>query len=77
MYKKLSFLEALEKWEDMAKEEGCSRADLAYRWVAYNSALKPDRGDGVVIGVSRLQQVEQTLKWVGHGAAEKREREED
>ena len=48
-------------------EEGCSRADLAYRWIACNSALNPERGDGVVVGASRLQKLEQTLQGLGTG----------
>lgn len=40
MYGKASLLEALGQWESIAKDEGISRAELAYRWVAYNSPLK-------------------------------------
>ncbi|KIV84364.1 hypothetical protein PV11_00149 [Exophiala sideris] len=65
MYMKESYLAALAKWEDIASEEGVSRAELAYRWVAYNSPLKD--GDGLIIGASRTEQLEQTLQGIKKG----------
>lgn len=53
MYAKPSYLEALKQWEEIAKDEGCSRADLAYRWVRFNSPLKAEQGDGKVMSVRR------------------------
>jgi aflatoxin B1 aldehyde reductase len=40
MYSKPAYLEALSEWEAIAKEVGCSKGDLAYRWVSYSSPLK-------------------------------------
>lgn len=59
---KPAYLEALGEWEAIAKDVGCSRADLAYRWVTYNSPLKPEFGDAIIVGASRLEQFEQTLE---------------
>jgi len=67
MYKKTSLIDALDKWEQIAKDEKISRAELAYRWVTYNSPLKPEHGDGIIIGASSLEQLEQTLKSVNNG----------
>lgn len=67
MYCKPSYLAALEHWEDIAKEQGSSRSDLAYRWVAYHSPLKHEQGDGIIIGASSLQQLEQTLQGIEAG----------
>lgn len=67
MYMKESFLNALAKWEVIANEEGCSRAELAYRWVAYNSPLKKSHGDAIIVGASSKQQLEQTLKGLANG----------
>ena len=50
MYMKPAYLDALEKWEAIAKEEGVARAELAYRWVTYNCPLKKEHGDGIIIG---------------------------
>lgn len=67
MYNKPSYLEALGKWEDIAKDEGISRAELAYRWVTYNSPLSPDHGDGIIIGARNLEQLQETLTSVNNG----------
>ena len=67
MYAKPSFLEALAQWESIAKDEGVSRAELAYRWVTYNSPLKREYGDGIIIGASSLQQLKETLASVNAG----------
>ncbi|KAI1608491.1 aldehyde reductase [Exophiala viscosa] len=67
MYMKDSYLNALEKWESIANEEGVSRAELAYRWVAYNSPLSNEHGDGIIIGASRKEQLEQTLEGIKKG----------
>src|ERR1700733_12647281 len=48
MYVKPAYLAALSEWEVIAKEVGCSKADLACRWVSYNSPLKPEQGDGII-----------------------------
>ena len=67
MYMKPAFLEALAKWEAAAKEEGCSRAEMAYRWVAYNSPLKSSNGDAIILGASSVEQLEQTLAGLDKG----------
>ncbi|OCK73142.1 Aldo/keto reductase [Lepidopterella palustris CBS 459.81] len=67
LYSKQSYLEALEEWSDIAKDEGCSKAHLAYRWVAFNSPLKKEYGDAVILGASSLKQLEQTLEGLKAG----------
>jgi len=67
MYAKPSYLEALAQWEKIASDEGCSRADLAYRWVRYNSPLKVEQGDAIIIGASRLEQLKETLDSINGG----------
>jgi aflatoxin B1 aldehyde reductase len=61
------FLNALEQWAAVAEQEGTTKADLAYRWVRYNSALKPEYGDAIIIGATSLGQLEQTLKGIDSG----------
>ncbi|KAH8681687.1 aldehyde reductase [Xylariales sp. PMI_506] len=65
MYGRPAYLDALKKWEEIASEEGISRAELAYRWVAYHSALK--KGDAIVIGSGSLGQLEDTLVGLERG----------
>jgi aflatoxin B1 aldehyde reductase len=72
MYGKPAMLDALAKWEKIANEEGCSRAELAYRWVTYNSPLKKEQGDALIIGASSIEQLEQTLKGIKNGPLSKK-----
>lgn len=67
LYARPAYLEALEKWEKIAKDEGTTCADLAYRWVKYNSPLKPELGDAIIIGSSSLQQLQETLSTINKG----------
>jgi aflatoxin B1 aldehyde reductase len=52
---------ALVKWNEIAEKEGVTKAELAYRWVAYHSVLQGDE-DGVIFGASKVSQAEQTAK---------------
>lgn len=67
MYNKPSYLDALAKWEAIAKREGCPRAELAYRWVRFNSPLSREHGDAIIVGASSVQQLEETLKGLENG----------
>lgn len=66
LYNKEPIRNALSKWNDIAEKEGVSKAELAYRWVAFHSALQSD-DDGVIFGASKLPQVEQTAQWLKKG----------
>jgi aflatoxin B1 aldehyde reductase len=67
LYSKPAYLEALGEWERIAKEEGVSRAELAYRWVSYHSPLKPEQGDAIIVGASSVKQLEETLEGLERG----------
>ncbi|KAJ4355544.1 uncharacterized protein N0V89_003561 [Didymosphaeria variabile] len=67
MYVKDVLLDGLEDWERIATDEGISKAELAYRWVVYSSSLSAEEGDGIVIGASRLAQLEETLLFCDKG----------
>ena len=71
-YNKSTLVEALSEWDSIAIDAGVSKAALAYRWVMYNSMIKPEFGDGIVIGASRPQQLEQTLRDIEYGPLEAR-----
>lgn len=60
-------VQALAEWQAIAEEAGTSKAALAYRWVTYNSILKPEHGDGIIIGASAVQQLDETLKSLEQG----------
>jgi len=67
MYGKESLLEALDEWEHIANDAGISKAALAYRWITYHSALNKTSGDGVIVGASKVAQLEETLKVIEDG----------
>lgn len=71
MYKKLynkpTLRDALAEWNDIAEKEQITKAELAYRWVGYNSALEVDKGDGVIFGASSLKQIEETTTGLQKG----------
>jgi aryl-alcohol dehydrogenase-like predicted oxidoreductase len=68
LYNKPSYYKALELWEEAAKEAGTSRAELAYRWVAFDSVIDPKYGDAVVFGASKHSQISETLVWLKRGS---------
>lgn len=67
LYNKPTMLEGLRLWEAISKESGVPKAELAYRWVTYHSALKGDHADGVVFGSSNVDQLKNTLAGVKNG----------
>lgn len=67
LYNKESYLNALDIWEAAANEAGISKAELAYRWVAFNSPLNIKYGDAIIFGASKLDQVSETLRWLKAG----------
>jgi aflatoxin B1 aldehyde reductase len=71
LYNKPAMLHALELWEEIAKEEGISKAELAYRWVAYNSHLRGGLGDAIIIGSKDVDQLKQTLTGLKNGPLSK------
>ena len=67
MYAKQSYFEAPEELNEIAMDEGCSKAALAYRRAAYNSPLKNEYGDVVIVWASSLKQTDQTLRGLKAG----------
>lgn len=68
LYNKPSYHKALDLWGEAASRAGCSKGELAYRWVAFDSPLNPEYGDAIVFGASKLSQVEETLAWLKLGS---------
>ncbi|KAF2226544.1 aldehyde reductase [Elsinoe ampelina] len=67
MYAKPAYIKALKEWASIAEEVGISKAELAYRWVRFNSPLKPEYGDAIIIGGRTIDQVTQTLAGLNNG----------
>ncbi|KAK5994317.1 Oxidoreductase sirO [Cladobotryum mycophilum] len=66
IYNKPTFLQALDKWGKIAEEAGVSKAELAYRWVAYHSYFD-SKSDALVIGASSVAQLKQTVAGLKKG----------
>jgi aflatoxin B1 aldehyde reductase len=47
--------------------EGISLVAAAFRWLAYHSALDTEAGDGILLGASRLSQLEQNISAIEMG----------
>jgi aflatoxin B1 aldehyde reductase len=60
MFVKPACLDALDKWRTVAESEGCSIADLAYRWVSCHSLLDKELGDRPLVGADSLRRLEET-----------------
>ncbi|KAL5336305.1 NADP-dependent oxidoreductase domain-containing protein [Aspergillus crustosus] len=68
-YFKDATFEAVKIIEAAASRHGLTMAECAYRWLRHHSQLKmgPDGDDGVVIGVSNLEQLEGNLRYLEKG----------
>ncbi|KAK9243146.1 NADP-dependent oxidoreductase domain-containing protein [Lipomyces tetrasporus] len=67
LYSRPKLLAALDKWELIATEAGVTKAALAYRWVVFSSALDPKYDDGVIIGATKVEQLQESLKALEDG----------
>lgn len=59
---------ALAVIEPVAEKHGLTLLEIAYRWLVHHSALNiKDGNDGIIMGVSRIEQMEGNLKEVQKG----------
>ncbi|KAJ7174842.1 NADP-dependent oxidoreductase domain-containing protein [Mycena filopes] len=68
LYSKPSYYKALDMWEEVAKEAGCSKAELAYRWVAFDSVVDGQYGDAIIFGATKHSQIPDTASWLKQGS---------
>lgn len=67
MFDKPSMLRGLDAWTSISEKWGISKADLAYRWITYHSALDGRLGDAVVFGATKITQLKNTMRGVRDG----------
>ncbi|KAK5163450.1 uncharacterized protein LTR77_010632 [Saxophila tyrrhenica] len=67
-YDRPSMHEAVKRLRQMAAEAGVGMDELALRWIVYHSALSDK--DGVILGASRIQQLENNLAQIKKGPLE-------
>lgn len=60
-YWKKSFFDALGMLTEKCKELDIPVAEAAYRWLAYHSQLDQSEGDGIIMGASKVNHLEQNI----------------
>ena len=66
-YWKESFFDALHSLEGACEKRGLATTEATYRWLAYHSMLRGDRGDAILIGASKLNHLRQNIAAVKAG----------
>ena len=70
-YWKKEHFDAINRLKELLAEhhprEGVSVAEAAFRWIYNHSLLDGEKGDAVIIGSSRLQQLETNMELAGKG----------
>lgn len=66
-YWKKSYFDAVALLKEACGRSGITTVEAAYRWLAYHSMLREERGDGIIIGASGLSHLKQNLAAVKNG----------
>lgn len=66
-YWKKSYFDAVESLKAVCEPLGMTVIEATYRWLAYHSMLRGDRGDAIIIGASKLTHLRQNLAAVEAG----------
>lgn len=61
-YWKQSYFDAVEQIRIECEKQGVPMAEAAYRWLVYHSRLDSSRGDGILLGASKIEQMVQNMK---------------
>lgn len=67
-YWKESFFDAVAIIGEACAKHDMLMAEAALRWLAYHSKLSEARGDAVIVGASKLSQLQQNVSAVAQGA---------
>lgn len=66
-YWKKSCFHAVELIKTVAEKYGINSIEATYRWLAYHSMLNGDRGDGILIGASKMTHLKQNMETIKAG----------
>ena len=61
-YWKRSYFNAVDEIRKACEAEQIPMVEAAYRWLAYNSCLDASKGDGILLGASKISQMEQNME---------------
>lgn len=66
-YNRPGFIEYLEEFIELTKESGIGQAEIAGRWVRWHRVLDGGRGDKIIVGSRKAEQLEGTLVGMERG----------
>lgn len=66
-YWKDSYFDAVDHIKEACAKHNINIVEAAYRWLAFHSMLKAERGDAIIIGASRLPQLIQNTETLNKG----------
>ena len=66
-YWKKSYFDAVSEIRNACVAADVPMAEAGYRWLAHHSCLKDSSADGILLGASRIEQMEQNIKALGMG----------
>ena len=67
IYLRPELLDGAHKVHTKALEHGFNGLEAALRWCLYHSTLKPELGDGIIVGASKIEHLEDNLKACDNG----------
>lgn len=66
-YWKKNYFEAVDAIRQACMTENIPMAEAAYRWLCHHSMLDAAKGDGILLGASKMSQMEQNMEAAGKG----------
>ena len=66
-YWKKSYFDGIDKVKQVCEKENVHIVAATYRWLAFHSMLSETRGDGLIMGFSRLSQLQQNIEAIKQG----------
>lgn len=66
-YWKESYFNAVYDIKEVCTNYDINIVEATYRWLAYHSMLKAERGDAIIIGASKLSQLEENIATIEKG----------
>lgn len=66
-YWKKSYFDAVAMLRGLCEKHGMSIVEATYRWMAFHSMLNMERGDAIIIGVSKLSQLHRNVEAIAGG----------
>ena len=60
-YWKQSYFDAVDEIKQACEKEGIPMVEAAYRWLVNHSSMDASQGDGILLGASRIEQMEQNM----------------